>query len=83
MDRSLPRALSPSLLTRSTSSIIKQVLKLGNDDEGQTVTAQCGASLLELHTWLGKKQLEVGILFYLRGMFCLGGGGGACVARVG
>jgi len=37
-----------------------QVLALGNDDEGQTVTAQCGTSLLELHTWLGKKQLEVG-----------------------
>lgn len=53
-----------------------QVLKLGNDDEGQTVTAQCGTSLLELHTWLGKKQLEVClIVFRMRwcGFWLMGG----------
>ncbi|KAM3572143.1 hypothetical protein VYU27_005849 [Nannochloropsis oceanica] len=38
---------------------LRAIISVGNDEEGQTVTAQAGTSLLELHTWLGKKGLEM------------------------
>jgi UDP-N-acetylenolpyruvoylglucosamine reductase len=38
---------------------LNQIIAVGNDDEGQTVTAQAGTTLLELHNWLGKKGLEM------------------------
>jgi FAD/FMN-containing dehydrogenase len=38
---------------------LKGVLGLSADAEGQVVTVQAGITLLELHTWLGERQLEV------------------------
>jgi FAD/FMN-containing dehydrogenase len=40
---------------------LKGVLGLSADAEGQVVTVQAGITLLELHTWLGERQLEMAV----------------------